>query len=64
MALNTSVKIVQVSLSANDAATVQALLDHVRTFPGWESDNANVTEDTRRGGYTVRYAAASIHPPE
>lgn len=53
--------IITISVSANEASDAQAMLDHIRTFPGYATDNARVTEDTRRGGYTVRYASAVIH---
>jgi hypothetical protein len=54
-------KIVTISISSDSAADTQAMLDHIRTFPGYATDNAKVLEDTRRGGYGVRYASAVIH---
>jgi hypothetical protein len=54
-------KIITISVSSDNAADTQAMLDHIRTFPGYATDNARVMEDTRRGGFTVRYASAVIH---
>lgn len=53
--------ILTISVSAETASDAQAMLDHIRKFPGYATDNAKVTEDTRRGGYAVRYASAVIH---
>jgi hypothetical protein len=54
-------EIMTIALSGDDEQLLNEFLAHLRAFPGYAKDNAKVGIDTRRGGYTTRYATFIIH---
>lgn len=55
--------IVTISMSGKDHATVRALYEHLKRFPGYATDAAVLSEDTRRevGNLQFRYSAFVFH---
>lgn len=55
--------IVTISMSGKDHAVVRALYEHLKAFPGYATDAAVLSEDTRRevGNLQFRYSAFVFH---
>lgn len=54
-------EILTVNIGGDDEKLCNEILDYLRQFPGYAKDNAKIQMDTRRGGFTTRYATFIIH---